>query len=131
MNDLNLMAFSPLFQSIFANAIPPPITYIVDGVERTIPYFLCDGIYPEHAVLMDTSTGDEEKDNFFASRHKGRHKDSERVYAVLYTEWQILARPSHFRDVATIKGVSTCCAILYDMIVVNCRQEQHAQSPST
>jgi len=131
MNDLNVMAFSPLFQSLIANAIPLPITYTVDGVERTLPYFLCDGIYPEHAVLIDTSKGDEEKDKFFASRHEGRHKDAERVYAVLYTEWQILARPSHFRDVETIKDVGTCCAILHNMIVVNRRKEQHALSPRT
>jgi len=131
MNDLNVMAFSPLFQSMIAGDFPPPITYTVNGVERTLPYFLCDGIYPEHAVLIDTSKGGEEKEKFFASRQEGRRKDAERVYAVLYTEWQILARPSHFRDVETMKDVGTCCAILHNMIVVHRRKEQHAQSPST
>jgi len=131
MNDLNVMAFSPLFQSMIANAIPPLITYTVDGVERTLPYFLCDGIYPEHVVLMDTSKCDEEKDKCFASRHKGRHKDAERVYAVLYTEWHILARPSHIRNVEPIQNVGTCCPIRHDIIVVNRRKEQHAHSPST
>jgi len=35
MNDLNVMAFSPLFQSMIAGAFSHPITYTVNGVERT------------------------------------------------------------------------------------------------
>jgi len=92
---------------------------------------LCDGIHPEHAVQIDTSKGGEEREKFFASRQEGRRKDAERVGAVLYTEWQILAGPSQFRDVETMNEVGTCCAILDNMIVVHRRKEQHAQSVRT
>jgi len=62
MNDLNVMAFSQLFQTMLAGSNPPPISYTVNGVERTLPYYLCDGIYAEHPVLINTSKGDSEKD---------------------------------------------------------------------
>jgi len=61
MNDMNVMAFSPLFQSMIAGAFPPHITGTESGVEWTIPYLPCDGIYPEHVVQIDTSRGGEEK----------------------------------------------------------------------
>jgi len=38
MNDMNVMAFSPLFQSMIAGAFPSHITGTENGVERTIPY---------------------------------------------------------------------------------------------
>ena len=67
----------------------------------------------------------------FVSRLEGRSEDAERWYAVLYTEWQTLARLSHFRDVGTIINVGTCCAIVHNMIAVHRGKEQHSQSPST
>lgn len=80
------MSFSPLFQSISAGDFPSPVPYTVHGVERTMPYFLCDSIYPHHAVLICTSDVDDKKSKYFASRQEGRRKDAERVYAVLFNE---------------------------------------------
>jgi len=131
MNDMSVMAFSPLFQSMIAAAFPPPITCTESGVERTIPYLPCDGIYPNHALLIDTSKSGEEKEKLFVSRLEVRRKDAECLYAVLYTEWQTLERLSPFRDFVTMKVVGTCCAILHNMIAIHRRKEQHAQSPST
>ena len=131
MNDLNVMAFSPLFHSMIAGTFPPPIPYTVNGVERTLPYFLCDGIYPKYPVLMGTSQGDSDKEKFFASWQEGRRKDAERVYAAYFQEWQIMARPSRFRHVETMKDIATCCAILHNMIVVHRRKEKHVPPPRT
>jgi len=72
MNDWNVMAFSPLFQSMIACAFLSPITYTLNGVERALPHFFRDGIYPKNAVFIDTSRGDEEKEKVFASRQEGR-----------------------------------------------------------
>ena len=46
MNDLNVMAFFPLFHAMLAGSFPPPISYTVNGVERTFRFYLCDGMYP-------------------------------------------------------------------------------------
>jgi len=37
MSDLNVLASSLLFQSMLAGSFPPPISYTVNGVERTLP----------------------------------------------------------------------------------------------
>jgi len=131
MNDLNVMSFSPLFQYMLAGAFPSPIPYTVNGVERTLPYFLCDGIYPEHPVLINTSKGDDEKEKYFSLQQEGRRKDAEQVYGDLYQEWQILDRPARFHSVQKLVEVGTCCAILHNMIVAHRRKEAHAAQPGT
>jgi len=131
MNDLNVMAFSPLFQSILAGSFPPPISYTVNGVERTLAYYLCDGIYPEHPVLINMSKGDSEKEEYFSGQQEGRQKDAERVYGVLYQEWKVLDRPARFHSFETLVEVGTCCAILHSMIFKHRRKEAHAPEPGT
>jgi len=84
MNDLNVMAFSPFYNSMTSGSFPPPIPYTVNGVERTLPYVLCDGIYRKWAILIGTSTMESEKEQYFASRQEGRRKDAERIYAYLF-----------------------------------------------
>jgi len=127
MNDLNVLAFSPLFQSMLSGSFPRPISYTVNGVERTLPYYLCDGIYPQHPVLINTSEGDIEEEKYFAGQQEGRRKDAERVYGVLYQEWQVLDRPARFHSVQTLVEVGTCCAILHNMIVTHRRKEAQAR----
>jgi len=45
MNDFNVTAVSPFSNSMTSGSLPPPIPCTVNGVERTLPYVLCDGIY--------------------------------------------------------------------------------------
>jgi len=68
----------------------PPLPYTVNGAQRTLPYVLCDGMYPKWAILIGTSTGESEKEQYFASRQEGRRKDAERIYAFLFQEWNVL-----------------------------------------
>jgi len=130
MNDLNVLACSPLFAYMMAGALPPPIAYTVIRVERTFPYFVCVGILPNYANRIDTCHGGEDRKKYCADRQEGRRKDAERVNSVLFTEWQILARPSHRRHVETMKVVGTCCAFLQNMMVVH-RRKQHVPTLST
>jgi len=67
-----------------SGSFPPPIPYTVNGVERTLPYVLCDGIYRKWAILIGTSTMESEKEQYFASLQEGRRKDAERIYAYLF-----------------------------------------------
>jgi len=129
MSDLNVLASSPLFQSMLAGSFPPPISYTVNGVERTLPYYLCDGIYPEQPLLINTSKGDSEEDKHFAGQQEGRRKDAESVYGVLYQEWKELDRPARFPSVQTLVEVGTFCAILHNMLVTHRRKEVHAPDP--
>jgi len=46
MNNLVVMAFFPLFQSMLVGSFPPPISYTVNRIERTFRLYLCDGMYP-------------------------------------------------------------------------------------
>jgi len=68
----------------------PPLPYTVNGAQRTLPYVLCDGMYPKWAILIGTSTGESEKEQYFASRQEGRRKDAARIYAFLFQEWNVL-----------------------------------------
>jgi len=47
-------------------------------------------MYPKWAILIGTSTGESEKEQYFASRQEGRRKDAERIYAFLFQEWNVL-----------------------------------------
>ena len=60
-NDLNVLNASPLFQDIMNNAFcfSIPGSYkIVQGIstERTVPYFLADGIYPKWTIFAGPVT---------------------------------------------------------------------------
>jgi len=129
MNDLNVMAFSPFFNSMTSGSFPPAILYTVNGVERTLPYVLRDGIYPKWAILICTSTGESEKEQYFASRQEGRRKDAERIYAYLFQEWNVLEQPARCRRVETLVQVGTCCAVLHNMVVSHRRKEPAVPQP--
>jgi len=105
INDLNVMAFSPCFNSMTSRSFPPPIPYTVNGVERTLLYVLCDGIYPKLEILIGASTGESEKEQYFASHQEGRRKDAERIYAYL------------------------CCAALHNMAVSQGRKGPAVPQP--
>jgi len=45
MNNFNVTAVSPFSNSMTYGSLPPPIPYTVNGVERTLPYVLSDGIF--------------------------------------------------------------------------------------
>jgi len=129
INQLNTMAFSPFFNSITFGSFLPPIPYTVNGVERTLPYVLCDGIYPKWAVLVNTSDGEREREKYSSSFQEGKLTDAERVYAYLLQEWNILEQPARFRLVETLVHVRTCCAVLNNMIVSHRRKEPAVPQP--
>jgi len=131
MSDLNVLASSQLFQSMLAGYFPPPISYTDNGVERTWPYYLCDGIYPEQPLLINTSKGDSEEEKHFAGQQEGRRRDAESVYGVLYHGWKVLDRPALLHSVQALVEVGTFCAILHNMIVTHRRKEVHAPDPGT
>jgi len=131
MNDLNVMAFSLLFQSMLAGSFPPPISFPVNCVEHTLPYCLSDGIYTEHPVLINTSKRRSEKDRYFAGHQEGRRQDAERVFGVLNQKWQVLDRPVRLHSVQTLVMGGACCATLQSMIVTHRRKEAQAPEPGT
>jgi len=101
------MAFSPFFNSMTSGSFPPLIPYTVNGVERTLPYVPRDGFYQKRAIPLGTSTGKNEKEQYFVSRQEGRRKDAERIYAYPCQKWNVLEQPARFRRVKTRVQVGT------------------------
>jgi len=131
MNDLNVMSFSLLFQYMLAGSFPPPISFPVHGDERTLPYCLCNGIYTEHPVLINTSKRRSKKHRYFAGHQEGRRQDAERVFGVLNQKWQVLDRSVRFHSVQSLVMGGACCATLKSMIVTHRRKEAQDPEPGT
>jgi len=88
-----------------------------------------DGFYQKWAIPLGTSTGKNEKEQYFVSRQEGRRKDAERIYAYPCQKWNVLEQPARFRRVKTRVQVGTCCAVLHDMATSHrCKEPAVSQS---
>ena len=54
-NDLNVLGASPLFNDILQGKAPN-MPYVINGREYNHGYYLADGIYPEYATFVKSST---------------------------------------------------------------------------
>lgn len=118
LNDINVVEASPLIHNIASGMYPPPCEYVVNGVRRNKPYWLCDSIYPKWPIFIETilepSTN---KDKLFAKLQEAARKDIERAFGVLQCMWHIISTPSRFETVDTMKVVMKCVIILHNMVV--------------
>lgn len=118
MNDLNILDCSTIVEDILKGELLPDFSYTVNGVTRTLGYWLVDGIYPKWAIFVDTIQGAvARKQKTFAGGQEAVRKDVERAFGVLLSRWHILAKPAMFHDKEICKLVMECCIILHNMIV--------------
>ena len=54
-NDLNVLGASPLFNDILQGKTPK-MPYVINEHEYNHGYYLADGIYPEYATFVKSST---------------------------------------------------------------------------
>ena len=86
----------PFLDTMLAGLFPS-VLYCVNGVERTVPYFLADGIYPNWAVFVQALSNPlTVKEKVFTQRQEAARKDVERAFGVLQSRWSILYHPSRF-----------------------------------
>ena len=95
--------------------VEPEIT--IDDIVLKWFYFLCDGIYPKVEHLVNSMVGDIVKKKLFSCQQEAVRKAVERVFAVLFSRFNIIYKPSRLFDKENMEYVMIACCILHNMIV--------------
>jgi Plant transposon protein len=118
MNDLNVMNVSRTFQRIMSGQFPPRTPYMINGTQRTLPYWLADGIYPNWAIFgKTTKVPTERKLKCFSSKQEAVRKDVERAFGFLVARWHILNTPCRMWDKEEAMNSLRACIMLYNICV--------------
>ncbi|XP_010506961.1 PREDICTED: uncharacterized protein LOC104783513 [Camelina sativa] len=79
LNDINVLDRSPVFDDILEGRAPR-VTYVVNGRQYNMVYYLTDGIYPKWATFIQSITLPRgRKAKLFAEWQEGCRKDVERA----------------------------------------------------
>ncbi|XP_059636017.1 uncharacterized protein LOC132278226 [Cornus florida] len=115
-NDLNILDHSPVFKSMI-NGSMHSVNYVVNGHQRTMEYYLSDGIYPKWATLMQTiSYPITVKEKLFANKQETVRKDLERAF-VLQMRWAIMHQLVLYWNTEDLNKIMRTCIILHNMII--------------
>lgn len=128
-NDKQIVDQSPFFNKVRAGSWPPscPRLSIGDYLLKRF-YFLADAIYPAFPFFVTTnSCPASAREKAFSSHQEGARKAAERIFAVLFKQFQILYRPCRLRSGADMQAVIKCCAIIHNMIQ-DLRKEKYTGS---
>ncbi|XP_059654261.1 uncharacterized protein LOC132300976 [Cornus florida] len=116
-NDLNVLDHSPVFKSMI-NGSMPPINYVVNGHQRTMGYYLSNGIYPKWTTLMQTIPHPTTvKEKLFANKQEVVRKDIEWAFGVLQMRWAITHQPVLYWNTKDLNKIMRTCIILHNMII--------------
>lgn len=78
-------------QQIRAREGPPSFAYVVNGRQRTMVYYVAEGIYPSWAILTKTiQNRTAQKEEPFEKAQEAITKDIERAIGVLVTRFHNL-----------------------------------------
>ena len=121
MNDINVLARSPLFDRLVAGDAPHCNYKVMDN-EYSMGYYLTDGIYPEWATLVKSikeknGVALTKKEAIFTKAQESARKDIERAFGVLQARFAIVRGPARFWDKKTLVNIMKCCVILHNMIL--------------
>ncbi|XP_071694966.1 uncharacterized protein [Rutidosis leptorrhynchoides] len=118
-NDINVLNYSPLFNTI-KNGTAPPSPFDVNGHHNEIGYYLGDVIYPDWAMLVKAPhapTGEPRKQ--FKKFQESARKDIERAFGVLQGRFQMLKTPARSMDFNKFRRHMYACIVLHNMIQEN------------
>lgn len=91
LNDIKVLDGSLTMQQIIAGEFSPLFPYIVIGRQRTVLYYLPNGIYPSWAIFIKRiQLSTTRKENAFAKAQEVTRKDIERAFGVLVSRFCIL-----------------------------------------
>ncbi|XP_071727218.1 protein ALP1-like [Rutidosis leptorrhynchoides] len=118
-NDINVLNFSPLFNTIKVGTAPPS-PFEVNGRRYERGYYLGDGIYPDWAMLVKVphNPTDEPCKKFKRFQESAR-KDIERAFGVLQGRFLMLKSPARSIDFNKIRRYMYACVVLHNMIQEN------------
>jgi len=123
LNDINVLNQSPLYVGVTAGRWPPQgVTFSVNGITRTLRYYLVDGIYPRYAFLVSPHPMPmTEEAKTFNRLQEAIRKEVERLFSVRTKRFHIALHPGRYRSmkqmITTYKTVRT----LHNMCVESCR----------
>ncbi|XP_010693423.2 uncharacterized protein LOC104906381 [Beta vulgaris subsp. vulgaris] len=117
-NDINVLDRSPIFNDVFEGRAPP-VSYVINGHQYDMGYYLIDGIYPQWAAFIPTiSLPLNEKESLFAQKQESKRKDVERAFGVLQARFAIIGQPALARDKYMLGKIMFTCIIIHNMITV-------------
>lgn len=117
-NDKSILNQSSLFNAIRNGQWPPFRPRLcIAGFNISWFYYLADGIYPDFCIFAKPHPEPRTaKERMYAAYQSSARKGVERVFAVLFSQFEILARPSRFYDLEDMEFVVKACCILHNMI---------------
>jgi hypothetical protein len=109
-NDISIYNQSRLFNDIRVGKWPDVEPEIVIGeLFLTWFYMLSDGIYPKVKHLINSMVRDTAREKLFARQQEAVRKAVERVFAVLFSLFNIIYQPSGLFDNGHMKDVILAC----------------------
>ena len=106
------------YDSSSVRGVPPSFPYKVNKTQRTILYYLADGIYPSWAIFVKTiREGATNCEKNFAKAQEAVRKDVERAFGVLVARFHILQRPDRLWKRTDVANVMKACIIIHNMVV--------------
>ncbi|GJV08453.1 putative nuclease HARBI1 [Tanacetum coccineum] len=89
-NDINVLHRSPIFSDVLEGRAPK-VSYVMNGHQRNMAYYLTDGIYPSWAAFVKSITSLQiRKHKLFAQHQEVVQKDVERAFGVLQARFAFL-----------------------------------------
>ena len=119
-NDITVIDHSPLLASACDGSLRlARDPYTLNGSNRSLRYFLGDGIYPEWAIFAKPIPGGgaNEKEKLYTTLHEAVRKEVERFFGVIQGRFQFLRRERHEFELTDIVLVSEVCVIIHNMLV--------------
>ncbi|GKA04403.1 putative nuclease HARBI1 [Tanacetum coccineum] len=89
-NDINVLHRSPVFNDVLEGRAPK-VSYVVNGKQKNMAYYLTDGIYPSWAAFVKSISSPQiRKHRLFAQHQEAVRKDVERAFGVLQARFAFL-----------------------------------------
>jgi hypothetical protein len=119
LNDINVWERSDLCKAFVDGSMHDlDFKYILNDEERSVLYYLVDGIYPELARFVKTiAVPITKKESLFATWQEAARKDIERAFGVLQKKFHYLVHPVRQFFVHDIFYVVKACIALHNMMV--------------
>ncbi|XP_047942804.1 uncharacterized protein LOC125189584 [Salvia hispanica] len=116
-NDINILQSSPLFNDKCRRE-GPEISFVTNGTQYRMGYYLADGIYPRWSVFVKTLRQPAgARRQYFARKQEAARKDVERAFGVLQSRWAIIRCPARVWHEDDVANIMLACIILHNMII--------------